>query len=283
MSSSALGIVDLQRYPVDDLDSPAMRSTLAEVHRQLQQDGCIVLSGFLDPQGLSVLSAEVAGLAPQAYFSEATVTVYGRDPEPEFPQDHPRRHELIRKNGFVAGDLIGAGTHARSLYHHPAFQQFLAACIGAAKVFEFADPLAQIVVNVVPPGHKHSWHFDSNDFVVTLMTQSPEQGGEFDYVPQIRTAGEENYSAVAATVRGDMSRVTSLDLKPGDLQLFFGRYSLHRVRETAGRRDRHTLVLAYSREAGVLGKAGKTLKLFGRKLSSHDALNARTRPDQLVD
>jgi hypothetical protein len=282
--TSALSIVDLNRYPISDMDSPAVATIVADVRAQLAKNGCVVLPNFISEDGLELLAGEAARLSPLAFFSQAKVNCYGRQPETDFPVGHPRNHMLIRKNGFVAGDNIAADTYARGLYHHEAFKRFLAACISSPAVYEFADPLAQIVVNVVKPGDKHTWHFDSNDFVVTIMTQAPDEGGDFDFVPNIRNPGDENYPAVQAVLDGDVSGVSSLELRPGDLQFFFGRYSLHRVRQTSGTRDRHTVVLAYSREPGILGKAEKTSNIFGRKLSSHDTEeNTRVRSDQLVD
>jgi hypothetical protein len=283
-AASALSMVNLQKYPIEDLDSQSIQRVIADVRAQLADRGCVVLSGFIAAERLPALAAEAAGLAPLAFFSHAKVNVYGREPETDFPLGHPRNHMLIRQNGFVAGDNIDRDSDARALYHDAGFKRFLAACMNLPRVYEFADPLAQIVVNVIKPGDKHTWHFDSNDFVVTIMTQASEQGGEFEFVPNIRTAGAENYPAVEAILNGATAGVVSLQLRPGDLQFFFGRYSLHRVRETAGGSDRHTVVLAYSREPGILGKAEKTRNIFGRKLESHDADdNTRIRNDQLVD
>ena len=34
------------------------------------------------------------------------------------------------------------------------------------------------------------WHFDTNNFTVTLALQNADAGGEFEYVPAIRKDGE---------------------------------------------------------------------------------------------
>jgi hypothetical protein len=277
-------IIDTERYPLKSDPPQAAAELVASVRGQLKECGCAVLPGFIRAEVLPKLAAEVAALAPLAYFSQARVNVYGRTPETDFPAEHPRGFEIIRKNGFVAGDHIAPGSLSRSLYHDTAFKEFLAACIEAPVAHEFADPLAQIVVNVIRPEELHTWHFDSNDFAVTILTQAPQSGGEFQYVPRIRSAGEENYPAVQSILKGSREGVVSFDLRPGDLQLFFGRYSLHRVAPTHGLSNRHTLVLAYSREAGVMGRASKSLHLFGRaSADSTKSDSAPPREDELLD
>lgn len=279
-----LNLLDLHRYPIMRPESDAILAIVADVRRQLADKGCAVLQGFIHPGQLKRMAAETAELAPKAFFSRAQATAYGGAPDFTFAEGHPRRVILERENGFVAADSIGPETNLRQLYHCDAFKRFLSLCLGVERLYEFADPFAQLVVNVVKPNAKHAWHFDSNEFVVTVMTQPAEAGGEFQYVPNLRRPGDERYEDVRAILDGGTDDVHTLDLRPGDLQLFFGRFSLHRVKETRGTRDRHTAVLAYSNEPGVLGKAEKTSRLYGRKLAQHDQEdNQRTRADRLVD
>jgi hypothetical protein len=47
--------------------------------------------------------------------------------------------------------------------------------------------------------------------------------------------------------------VRRLSLRPGDLQLFTGRYSLHRVTAVHGGTARHSAIFAYSERPGVIG------------------------------
>ena len=47
-----------------------------------------------------------------------------------------------------------------------------------------ADPLINVTVTYMGDGDQQGWHFDDNDFVVSLLLQRPDQGGEFEYVPQ---------------------------------------------------------------------------------------------------
>ena len=45
-------------------------------------------------------------------------------------------------------------------------------------------------------GNGFPWHFDTNNFTVTLAIQNAETGGAFEYAPRIRE-GDENFAEVS--------------------------------------------------------------------------------------
>ncbi len=278
-------IVDLGRYPVDRLDEASGQELVAQCRDQLRDDGCVVLERFVREDALVRLEAETSELGPHAHYNSTLTNIYNSDGDETLPQDHPVNVFNRRTNGFVAGDLIPKGTLIRSLYENKAFQSFIAAAIEEPVLYEYADPLAGLVVNCLRPGCEHPWHYDSNDFIVTMMTKAPEAGGTFEYCPKIRNADDENIEEVSRVLNGDRSKVRALDLKPGDLQIFYGRLSLHRVAEVKGSRERHTLIFGYAREPGFIGRAARTRKLFGRIAPVHEREETEglRRSDSLKD
>ncbi len=62
----------------------------------------------------------------------------------------------------------------------------------------------------------------------------PNAAGAFEYAPMIRTSQDENFEEVSKVLDETSEKVISLALQPGDLQLFKGRYSLHRVTPLEG-------------------------------------------------
>jgi hypothetical protein len=96
---------------------------------------------------------------------------------------------------------------------------------------------------------------------------------------------DENFDGVRDVLvgRGGQS-IRRLPLRPGDLQLFKGRYSLHRVSSVRGETARHSAIFAYSERPGVIGSVARTKQLFGRVLPQHLAAEGRAvRVDQLLD
>lgn len=279
------GIVDLNRYPLDRTNETSGAEFVNIYRDQLRRDGCVVLEGFIRPDALAQLEAETGHFGPYAHYNSTVTNIYNSESDPALPDDHPVNIFNERTNGFVAGDMIPDGTLIRSLYENPVFQAFIAAAMNETELHEYADPLAGLVVNCLKPGCQHPWHYDSNDFIVTLMTKAPEAGGTFEYAPRIRDAGDENIGAVTSVLNGDKSAVRSLDLKPGDLQIFYGRLSLHRVTKIEGSRDRHTVIFGYAREPGFVGRAARTKKLFGRITPIHERQETEglQRSDTLKD
>lgn len=145
--------------------------------------------------------------------------------------------------------------------------------------------MSALCLNVVKPGMEHPWHFDTNEFTVSLLTRQSQDGGVFEYCPGIRSAEAENFDDVRRVLTGDGGDIVRrLTLRPGDLQLFKGRYSLHRVSTVGGDTARHTAIFAYSERPGVIGSVARTKQLFGRVLPEHLAAEGRAvRVDRLLD
>lgn len=262
--------IDLARYPIDRLDTAAGRRLVDTCRERLAETGCLLLKDFVTADALESLEALGRQISDQAHVERRYTNPYGSGADdPTLPADHPRRRFLERTNGFVGGDRIAPGSVARALYHDAAVQRFVAAVVGVPALYEYADPLAGLVLNVLRPGCTHPWHFDNTDFIVSLMTQRPEAGGAFEYCPGLRSVTDENPAGVTAVLDGDRTPVRTLDLCPGDLQIFFGRNALHRVAPVEGGQERHTLILGYTEKPNVIGDPERTRLLFGRTTAAH--------------
>ncbi|GAA1953916.1 hypothetical protein GCM10009754_24050 [Amycolatopsis minnesotensis] len=277
-------VVDTTRYPLIE-SGGALAETVSAVRDDLRRDGCSVLRDFVRPALLDVLRAECAELAPSAHFDSEIVNAYNIATDTPLPEGHPGRMTMERGNAFVARDRIPAGAIVQRLYTSAVFRRFVADCFELPLVHELADPLSGLVLNVVEPGMSHPWHFDVNEFTVSMLTQDSETGGAFEYCPNIRSAEAENFDDVRSVLDGDGGRlVRELTLRPGDLQLFKGRYSLHRVTAVHGTTARHSAIFAYSERQGVIGSVERTRQLFGRVLPAHLAAARRSvRGDTLLD
>ncbi|MEU4647024.1 HalD/BesD family halogenase [Nocardia fluminea] len=278
-------IVDIARYPLTDLGDSGRQAAIDAARAELAEDGCTVLREFIRPQLLDTLRAEGEAIAPHAHYKVERVNAYNIPLDADLPAGHPARIVLDRGNAFVARDRIPAEALIQRLYTDPVFQRFVADCFELEDLHEFADPLAGLCLNVVEPGMSHPWHFDTNEFTVSMLTRTPDAGGVFEYCPNIRDRHAEHLDDVRAVLTGDGTRfIRALELRPGDLQLFKGRFSLHRVTEVAGAGQRHSAIFAYTDRPGVIGTVERTRQLFGRVLPDHVAAAAdAVRGDRLLD
>lgn len=207
MSASEAGlveqVVDTGRYPLTDPDSTAWKDAVDRARRDLRELGCSVLSNFVRSSLHEELRAEGAAIAPLAHYDVEVVNAYNIAVDAELPEDHPARTAMERGNAFVARDAIPRQAIIHRLYTSELFQRFIAECVEVPRVHELADPLAGLCLNVVRPGMDHPWHFDTNEFAVSLLTQQSEDGGVFEYCPGIRSARDENFGDVRAVLAGD--------------------------------------------------------------------------------
>lgn len=277
-------IVDTTRYPLREPGGARWAAAVSAARAELAESGCTVLREFIRPELVDTLRAQGEQMAPHAYYRTEQVNAYNIPLDAELPEGHPGRIVLERGNAFVPRDRIPVGSLIHRLYVDEFFQRFVAECFDRPGLHEYADPLAGLCLNVVAPGMSHPWHFDTNEFTVSMLTKVPEEGGIFEYCPGIRTTADERLDDVTAVLTGAGAHlVRRLDLRPGDLQLFQGRFSLHRVSTVSGATPRHSAIFAYTDRPGVIGTVERTRQLFGRVTPEHIAAAEAVRGDRLLD
>ncbi|MCG3267783.1 phytanoyl-CoA dioxygenase family protein [Yoonia sp. I 8.24] len=280
MQISDTDLINLADYPIQS-DSPERNAVLARVWADLEKDGCAVLKGFLTPAGVAALTEEADGVADRGHSSFSKTNVYFSQDDPSLPEDDPRRQFYDRSNAFIAADNFAKDGPLRQVHDFEGFDQFIQDCLQEEKFYRYADPLADVIVNMASEGNGFPWHFDTNNFTVTLAIQNANAGGAFEYAPKIREK-DENFPEVKRVLDGTSDKIHVLNLEPGDLQLFRGRYSLHRVAPLEGERPRYVAIFSYVEEPGMVGSVERTKQLYGRTLPIHEE-RAGQRADAYLD
>ena len=252
-------VIDLARYPLDDA---AFR---ARCKQQVDLSGVLVMPDFLQPSAVASIRAEGAASKHLAFYTSSNHNIYLSPPDPAFPADHARNREVASSKGCITTDQVPGDSALHILYEDESFKAFLCAVLGEDRLYEYADPLSSINLHFADRGQELGWHFDNSSFAITLMIQSAEEGGVFEYVSNVRDAdaGEMNYADAAKVLDGEVP-VKTLALDAGALVLFRGRNSMHRVTPNAGSRTRMLAVLAYNTEPGVALSENARMTFFGR-------------------
>ncbi|MDJ0946871.1 MAG: hypothetical protein QNJ30_25765 [Kiloniellales bacterium] len=278
----AASYIDLDRYPIGDPDTGGYRRLVSGVRAELAEDGCAVLRGFIPGDRVGDLAREAEAVACKGHRSFCRTNAYFTKDRPDLPESHPLRRFYDRSNAFVPADNFGADSILRAIYEWPPFPAFVQAALGETRFHRYADPLADVIINVVEAGEGFPWHFDTNNYTVTLAIQNGVEGGEFEYCANLRTPSDENYPGVREVLDGVSRRPKTLRLGAGDLQIFKGRYSLHRVKAVVGPRKRFVAIFSFVEEPGMVGSPERTRQLYGRVLPIHKARAGR-RVDRLTD
>ena len=194
---SAANMVDLQRYPIENLNDPRGARFAEDCRRQFAETGLCALHDFIRPEALAVLANEARSLSDKAYFCRSTHNAYLTGDEDSAAGADVRTRQEETYVGSVAYDLIPEQAALKKLYQWDPLRDFIGKVLGKPRLYRFGDIMGACSINVFRDGGEHGWHFDESEFTVTMMLQPPEQGGAFEYVPKIR--GLENERAIVAS------------------------------------------------------------------------------------
>lgn len=260
-------VVDLDRYPIDQLDSKQGQTLVEQCRHALASDGACTLAGFIQPAAVSAMVKLAERLEDKSWPSDRPHTVYFEPVDKSVAVDHPRAHQVrSAKHGF-AYDLIPDDAPLRRLYESDDLTRFIAAVLDKPTLHRSVDPLDAFQVTTFQTGEELGWHFDRSEFSVTVMYQQADQGGDFEYVPQLRSENEEHYSQVQKVLQGERARVRVLPSAPGTFAFFHGRLAMHRVTPVSGDTPRINSVLTYG-ERPDMRLNDLTSELFYGRISS---------------
>lgn len=273
-------LINTDRFPI--FEGGENRAALVkQVQADLADDGCAVLKGFASEAGLASMLKEANGVAHRGHKSTGRTNAYFTQDDHSLPIDHPRRQFFDRSNCFVPADNFAPEGPLRSLYEDDVFSSFIKDCLQEDTFFPYADPLADVIVNAAEEGNGFPWHFDTNNFTVTLALQNADDGGAFEYAPNVRK-GDENFAEVARVLDGSSDQVKTLHLEPGDLQIFRGRYSLHRVAPLSGPTPRYVAIFSWVDQPDMVATPERCKQLYGRVLPIHYE-RVGLRSDEFID
>ncbi len=276
-------IVDLDKYPIQDLNSVKLKSIIQRCKQDLDQFSCATIPNFILPNSLKIMNLELESLVDKVFMSNKSINPYLNSKDDiSLPKNHPKRIFMERDNGYLNSDLFEKNSEMKFLYEQEELLKFVSACLGVFPIYRWADPLACHAYNIMRPEGILPWHFDSCEFTLSIMIQKPESGGIFEYCPFIREPGNENFEEVKKVLDGDRSRVRQLKLEPGDLQIFKGRFTLHRVTKIEGNKSRYLCIPAYVLDPWRVNTPEHSEAIYGKVLPIHIERNV-SRSDGLAD
>ena len=283
MNNRLSTIIDLKKYPIQNLNSPLISELIKKCKNDLDQYSCSTIPNFILPKSLKIMNFELEKQINEVYMSRESINPYlNSKDDTSLGIDHPKRIFSRRYNGYLNSDIFKKNSEMKFLYEQEELLKFVSACVGISPIFRWADPLACHAYNIMKPDGVLPWHFDSCEFTLSIMLQKPEKGGIFEYCPNIREPGNENFDEVKKVLDGDRKRVRQLKLEPGDLQIFKGRFTLHRVTKIEGNRSRYLAIPAYVLDPWRVNTPEHSRAIYGKVLPIHHQRNIK-RSDGLTD
>ncbi len=256
-------LIDLQLYPLDRAGSEEWNDLVHKCQAQLAENGLFNLPGFLLTGVAQSAANEVKTALDENAFTHAREhNIYFKRSLDDLDADHPALTRFKTINRTICADQMARTTVLR-LYEWPEFAVFLAAVMDKNSLYTMADPLARVNVMAYREGEALNWHFDRSEFTTTLLLQSPQAGGVFEYAQNLRSDDNPNYEGVAQLLGGH--HPTSLmPLEAGTLNVFQGKNTAHRVTPIEGTSDRVIAVFSYFEEPGVVFSDEERIGFYGR-------------------
>ena len=274
--------VDLEEFPIHDLTSPIREMLVNDCRKDLEKWGCAHIPNFITSSAVQKMRDEAFRLINDSRRAHKFVNPYLTEDDTTLPKDHPKRFFEERTSSFINSDLLERDSILRKIYDSDVMVHFVSDCLNVGPIYRWAEPLGRNPYSVMHDGDYFPWHFDGNDFTVSILVNEPNDGGDFEYAPDIRTPKNENFEDVKKVLQGDREKVRTLSLKTGDLQIFKGRYSLHRVTVARGDEPRIIALPTYVTNPYLVNRPHHAEAFYGRAMPIHHERNIE-RIDKLTD
>ena len=253
-------IVNLDLHPINHSEK-----YLKVCKNKLKKESVLQLSNFLSSRSLNNIQKEAKYLHSKAFYCSQNHTILLTKKNNYLSKDDPCNIEVKSDKGCVPHDLIPSNSNLRMLYNSNDFIKFLETILGLNKIYPYADTLSSINYNYYKKNQQLGWHFDNASFAITLMIQSPDSGGVFQYINKGRNF-DKNFidKKMIKSVLNNNYPVKELSVQPGSLILFYGRNYLHRVTPVTSTKSRILVTLNYNIEKNIELSENARLTFFGR-------------------
>jgi hypothetical protein len=250
MSHSMNDIIDLDRYPIAEPDSDLISALVEHCKLESYSNALCMLPGLIRPDAIAHMAAELEALIDNASRFDITRTAYIKPVDPSLPEDHPRKTAHTTKYHQVLNYQISNNSMLRDLFNWQPLTNFLGRAMGYHTFHRSDCPHLALTSKIASEGDTDGWHFDSNEVVFSIVLQAPEQGGEFEYLPNVRSEENQNYETISKAFKDSEPYSQRLKIQPGTLVMFKGMSSLHRVTPVVGKRRRIVALFSYHTEPG---------------------------------
>ncbi|MGE3536264.1 MAG: hypothetical protein AB7N91_02360 [Candidatus Tectimicrobiota bacterium] len=264
MAGYPVELLCAERYPVADKTHPAWQRLCAQARTALATESVFVLPEFVRPEALQQMRQEAQALAPLAHHMDVVSPLY-----PDLTVGDERTLHAVRRQRFhtsvraLAYTRIPPHSPLRALYEWPPMLEFVAGLLGVPQLYRYDDPYGALNIAVMTEGDEFGWHFDQADFVVSLVLQAPQAGGEFLCRHAIRSEDDANDDGVLAVIENRATGVATVPMQEGSFMLFQGRYALHKVAPIRGPVPRLVALLAYDTRPGTVSSPGLLKARYG--------------------
>ncbi len=252
-------IINYNQHPLDNLEY------INKCKNKIMNNSILVLNNFLTKKCLNELIIEALQLEKKAFYCSQNHTILLNKYDNSLDKKDPLNFKVKSNKGCVPHDLLSKNSNLNVIYKSHIFKKFLKDVLSLKELFPYADSLSSINYNYYQKDQQLGWHFDNASFAITLMIQSADKGGEFEYVNKGRDHNKNyiNKSYIKKILENSI-KPNKINAEAGTLVLFYGRNYLHRVTPVKSKNSRILVTLNYNEEEGTKLSENARLTFFGR-------------------
>ncbi len=102
MNSRLASIVDLESYPIQDLNSPIIKNIIKKCKSELEQFSCSTIPNFILPKSLKIMNAELEKQINKVYMSKESINPYLNSKDDlSLKKNNPKRIFSKRYNVYL--------------------------------------------------------------------------------------------------------------------------------------------------------------------------------------
>ena len=130
MNERLKSIVDLEKYPIHNLESPVIKKLVEKCKEELNEFSCSTIPNFILPKSLEIMNSELENQLDEVYMSKESINayLYAKD-DPSLPRDHPKRTFMSRYNGYLNSDCFSKNSEMKYLYETEELLKFVSALL----------------------------------------------------------------------------------------------------------------------------------------------------------
>ncbi len=251
--------VNFEQFPINK------KAFQDKCFNNIREKSVLILKDFINKKCLEDIQKEAILLESKAYYCSQKHTVLLQKKNNNISDEDPLNIEVVSDKGCVPHDLINTDSYLNQLYNSSSFKNFLKKVLGIKNIYPYKDKLSSINYNYYQNTQQLGWHFDNASFAITLMIQSPDKGGVFEYLDKGRDYSKSyiDKNLIKKALENNI-KCKELLASPGTLILFYGRNYLHRVTPVQSNKCRILVTLNYNEEQNIKLSENARLTFFGR-------------------
>jgi len=149
-----------------------------ETHQKRWDDDTLCFEDKCDSEEIlknERMKNEVDKNLNKIYFTSDKHNPYFTKDDKTLPENHPKRIFAVRQSGYLNSNDLETESDLNKFYDLEEMLKFTSDSLEVFPLHKWADPLGKNPYSVMHTDHYFPWHFDGNEFTLSILVQKAEK------------------------------------------------------------------------------------------------------------